>query len=160
MDQIATQNSISISKKHRLATVGEGEIHEQTIILSKPKSFVNQSGNTVTSLLSRYKVSKSQLLIILDDMELPVGDIRLRRNGGSGGHNGLRSIIDSLGTQEFARLRIGIGRPNGENDEVEHVLGKIQTSERQAINGAVQHATEAVNCLILEGIDVAMNQFN
>lgn len=121
---------------------------------------MNQSGNAVISLLSRYKVSKSQLLIILDDMELPVGGIRLRRDGGSGGHNGLRSIIDSLGTQEFARLRIGIGRPGPGNDEIEHVLGKLQNGELQAIDVALQRATEAINCLISKGIDAAMNQFN
>ena len=160
VDRVARQNSISISRRRSLASVGEGEFRGHAVALAKSRTFVNVSGRAATSLLARYRASPAELLVILDDMDLPAGRMRLRSGGGSGGHNGLKSIIQALGTQEFARLRIGIGRPGPGNDEVQHVLGPMSAEDRGLVDSAIDRAVEAVVCLVTEGIDEAMNRFN
>jgi PTH1 family peptidyl-tRNA hydrolase len=157
---VAEQSSIRLSKRRRLALVGEGEIGGRAVTLARSRTFVNISGQAVTSLLARYRSSAAELLVIYDDMDLPAGRMRLRPHGGSGGHNGLKSIIGSLGTQEFPRLKIGIGRPASGDDEVRHVLGRMSTDDRTRVEAAVERAAQAVVCLLTEGIDVAMSRYN
>ncbi len=160
VERVAEQNSISMARHRRLAVVGEGEIRGHRVALAKTRTFVNTSGAAVTSLMARYRASPRELLVVLDDMDLPAGGVRLKPGGGSGGHNGLKSIIQTLGTQEFARLRIGIGRPGGGDDEVQHVLGTMSAQDRGRVDSGVERAAEAVDCLLAEGVDAAMNRFN
>lgn len=129
-------------------------------MLAKPRTFVNESGRAVTSLLARYRASPEDLIVIYDDMDLRPGKIRLRARGGAGGHNGMKSIIAAVGSQEFARLRIGIGRPPAGVDQVDHVLGKMERNERRDIGDAVELAATAVRVVLTQGLDEAMDRFN
>ena len=129
-------------------------------MLAKPRTFVNESGRAVTSLLARYRASPEDLIVVYDDMDLRPGKIRLRARGGAGGHNGMKSIITTVGSQEFARLRIGIGRPPLGVGQVDHVLGKMERDERRDIGEAVELAATAVRVVLTHGIDEAMDRFN
>ena len=134
----------------------------QELTLLKPTTYMNRSGSAVSALLNWLKAEPAQLLVVVDDADLPLGQIRLRASGGSGGHNGLRSIIETLGgNEEFARLRVGIGRsaPMGA-DITGHVLGKFAPQERERAEQAVATAAEAIECCLRDGLTEAMNQFN
>ena len=129
------------------------------VVLARPLTFMNLSGQAVGPLLHWYHADLTDLLVICDDLDLPLGRIRLRSHGGSAGHKGMRSIIDTLGTQEFARLRIGIGRPaHGEPED--YVLNDFSQDESIVMQDAYDRAVAAVESFVLEGIAVAMNQFN
>ena len=160
VDRIASEHSVALSRRHRSSIIGEGEVEGHRVVLAKPRGFVNRSGTAIEYLLARYSVSPRALLVVYDDMELPLGRLRLRPDGSAAGHNGLRSIIEALGTQEFPRLRIGIGRPPPGLDPVEYVLGTMSKEERVVVDKAVERAARTVESLLVEGIDVAMNSFN
>jgi len=155
-------------KSSRWARVGEGQVDDQPVVLAKPRTFVNRSGDAAASLLQRYNLSPQQMLVICDDLELPPGRIRLRPRGGDGGHNGLRDIIYTIGSEDFPRLRIGIGRPRtAEGEPVTHplvvakyVLGEPEPEEQEALAAAVERAAEAVACILREGLALAMNRYN
>jgi PTH1 family peptidyl-tRNA hydrolase len=152
----------------RRAKVGEGKLNDHPLVLAKPRTFVNRSGDAAAGLLQRYKLSPQQMLVICDDLELAVGRIRLRPSGSDGGHNGLRDIIYAIESEDFPRLRIGIDRPRtAEGEPVTHplvvaryVLGEPEPEEREALEAAVERAAEAVACILREGLGVAMNRFN
>jgi len=110
--------------------------------------------------MTRYRTTASDLLVVYDDMDLPAGKIRLRPNGGAGGHNGIKSIIGALGTQGFARLRVGVGRPGAVDDQIEHVLGRASAEDQSLVDAAVETAVEVIACFLLEGVDMAMNRYN
>ena len=121
---------------------------------------MNRSGEAVSYLLARYKVSPQNLLIIYDDIALPTGKIRLRIKGSAGGHNGIKSIIEALETQDFPRLRIGVGgTPDGGN-QIEHVLGALSSEEQEAVDDAVRRTVKLVSSLLTDGIDTTMSRFN
>ena len=160
VERLADQSSIGFSDRSRHTLVGEGEIEGHPAVLAKPRTFVNESGRAVTSLLARYRASPEDLIVIYDDMDLRPGKIRLRARGGAGGHNGMKSIIAAVGSQEFARLRIGIGRPPAGVDQVDHVLGKMERNERRDIGDAVELAATAVRVVLTQGLDEAMDRFN
>ena len=160
VDRLAKESDITLSQRRGQAVIGEGLIAEIPVALARPRTFVNESGKAVTSLLARYRASPADLVLVYDDMDLPSGSLRLRPNGGSGGHNGMKSIIKAVGTQDIARVRIGIGRPAAGRDEVEHVLGAMSPDERRRADEAVERAVEAVVSILTEGIDVAMDRFN
>ena len=160
LDRVAVDSSIPISTRHRLAVLGEGRIGGQAVALAKPRTFVNESGRAATSLMSRYRARIDDLLVVYDDMDLSPGKMRLRPEGGPGGHKGMRSIIEALGTQKFVRLRIGIGRPAQYDDDVGHVLGTMSSDDRKLVDQAIERAAQAIVCLLTEGVDVAMNHFN
>ena len=164
LDRLAEKFGGSFRSKWRFsAKIAEAAVGDAgKVVLAKPQTFMNRSGTAVTTLLQWLKVEPAQLLVIVDDADLPLGQIRLRVAGGSGGHNGLRSIIETLGgNEEFARLRVGIGRsaPLGA-DITGHVLGRFAPSERELAEQAVAVAVEAVDCCLREGLTEAMNQFN
>jgi PTH1 family peptidyl-tRNA hydrolase len=155
-------------KSSRWARVGEGRVDDQPVVLAKPRTFVNRSGDAAVSLLQRYNLSPPEMLVICDDLELPVGRIRLRPRGGDGGHNGLRDIIYAIDSEDFPRLRIGIGRPRtAEGEPITHpmvvaryVLGEPEPEEQEALEATVERAAEAVVCVLREGLAVAMNRYN
>ena len=160
VDFFAGRLGLSFSSKSRIAHVAEGVIGNSYMVLARPRTFVNRSGDAVTYLLSRYGVLPSQLLAVYDDIHIPVGKIRLRAKGSAGGHNGVRSIVNSLSSNEFPRLRIGIGMPEQQEEQVAYVLGRPTSTETKLIDEATQKGILAVECVLAEGIDAAMSQFN
>ncbi len=163
LDRLAKKLDCSFRNKAKFsAIVGELTLDAGKVVLAKPQTYMNRSGASVGALANWLKILPGEMLVLVDDADLPLGQIRLRLSGGSGGHNGLRSIIESLGgDEEFARLRIGIGRtgPVGE-DITDHVLGKFSAAERSVAAGMIGEAVEAVECCLREGLTTAMNRFN
>jgi PTH1 family peptidyl-tRNA hydrolase len=164
LDRLAEKLGCSFRNKSRFSA----EVAETTAVdggkvwLARPRTYMNRSGSAVSALLGWLKLEPGLLLVVVDDADLPLGQIRLRGSGGSGGHNGLRSIIEALGGhEEFARLRVGIGRiaPVG-TDITGHVLGKFAPPERAIAKQAVGEAVEAIECCLRDGLTEAMNQFN
>ena len=164
LDRLAEELNCSFRRKWRFsAEVAEAAAGVAgKVVLAKPRTYMNRSGVAVGALLNWRKLAPAEMLVVVDDADLPLGQIRLRLSGGSGGHNGLRSIIEALGGEErFARLRVGIGRttPLGA-DITGHVLGKFAAQERELAEETVGIAVEAIECCLREGLTEAMNQFN
>jgi PTH1 family peptidyl-tRNA hydrolase len=164
LDRLAERLGCSFRSRSRfsaqVAEAGAGGAGK--VMLAKPQTFMNRSGSAVQALLVWLKIEPTQLLVVVDDADLPLGQIRLRASGGSGGHNGLRSIIEALGgNEEFARLRVGIGRtaPVG-TDITGHVLGRFAPAEREVAEEAVATAVEAMECCLRDGLAEGMNRFN
>ncbi len=160
VDLLASRHGVTLSRRHRSAAVGEGEIEGRRVVLARPRTFVNRSGAAVSYLLTRYAASPQGLLVVYDEMELPLGRVRLRPRGGAGGHNGLKSILGAAGSGEVPRLRVGIGRPPPGVDPVEYVLGEPSGEEESALSGAVELSVEIVRAVLADGIDAAMNRYN
>ncbi len=164
IDRLASEHGIPV-KERRLrlkplrAVFGRGDVEGTPVVLAKPRTFMNISGRAVAQLARRFNVAPDDLIVIHDDMDLPLGKIRIRRGGSAGGHKGVASVIDSLGTEDFARVRIGIGRPP-DGDEVSYVLGDFTAEERDIVTEAVGQAAEAIRCIISDGIEAAMNRYN
>ena len=129
-------------------------------VLAKPLTFMNLSGGAVAGLLQFYKVELPDLLVIVDDVNLELGRLRVRSRGSAGGHNGLKSVIGSIGTEEFARLRIGVGRGDARRDLADHVTAKFEREEREDVAAAIGRAADAVELFVSEGIAPVMNRFN
>lgn len=159
IDLLAASLGIEAKRRRFGAHVGEGEFSGQGLILLKPWQFMNFSGRAVARAVGFYRVGLNELLVVTDDMDLEPGRIRLRARGSAGGHNGLADIIEKLGTDEFARLRVGIGR-SAQQDPVEYVLDRPTGLEKPLLDMAVERAKEAVLCWVQCGIEVAMNRFN
>ena len=160
VDRLAELYGIDFSIRRQSAVVGEGGIEGVAVALAKPRTFVNRSGEAVRYLLDRYRSSPHDLLVVHDDLALPLGRLRLRPSGSSGGHNGVRSIIKAIGSQDFPRMRMGIGQPPHGVDQVEYVLGSIPPQERDQAREAVERATEAAVAVLVEGMTEAMNRYN
>ncbi len=160
IDRLAELHSAGRFRRSRLVEVAEATVGGRRVVLAKPRTYVNESGRAVTSLMTKYRAAPGDLLIVYDEMDLPAGSIRLRARGGSGGHNGMKSIIDATGTQEFPRLRIGVGRPARSGGEVEHVLGSMPSAEKASVDDAVSRAAEAIETVLRDGVVEAMNRFN
>ena len=160
VDRIAEDYTIALSRRHRSTLIGEGVIEGHNIVIAKPRTFVNLSGQAIAYLLARYKVSPQELLVVHDDLALPPGKLRLRPGGSAGGHKGMGSIIEAVRTQDFPRLRIGIGQPPPGSDQVQYVLSPMSEDERNAAGEAIERAAQAVATLLTDGITEAMNRFN
>jgi PTH1 family peptidyl-tRNA hydrolase len=130
------------------------------VVLAKPKSYMNLSGGPVASLRDFYKVPVEQIVVVHDELDLPYGSLRLKRGGGDNGHNGLRSVTQSLGSREYLRVRFGIGRPPGRMDPADYVLRDFSAVERKDLEFHVDRAADAVDALVREGLDAAQNRFN
>jgi peptidyl-tRNA hydrolase, PTH1 family len=133
---------------------------DDQVLVAKPLTFMNLSGQAVQALAAFYKIEPADVFIVTDDVALPVGKLRARREGGAGGHNGLKSIIQHLGTQTFARMRVGVGRGANGRDLSDHVLGRFEAAERDTVSAAVLRAADATEMFISEGIERVMNAFN
>ncbi len=157
----ALEEALGIKVKQRKfsARLGEGRHGSTKVILMKPQTFMNRSGQSVATAVGFYKLDLRDLLVVVDDMALEVGTIRVRASGSAGGHNGLADIIEKLGTDQFARCRVGIGARRGEQ-AVEHVLGRPPSDERPLLNQAILRARDAVLCWLEFGVDKTMNEFN
>jgi PTH1 family peptidyl-tRNA hydrolase len=158
LDELASRHRIYVKSRRGKALIGEGTIAEERIILAKPYTFMNLSGQAVADLSRRYHLEPSNVIVICDDVNLPLGRLRIRAGGSAGGHNGLKSIIYSIHTQEFPRVRVGIGSPRG--DMIDHVLNKFRREERVVIHDSVKRAADAIEAILSSGVDQAMNLFN
>jgi PTH1 family peptidyl-tRNA hydrolase len=160
----ARSQGIKFDRKKGLARIGTGTVAGNKVVLARPQTFMNNSGTSVSRLVRRFKVNPKDLLVIHDDLDLPLAKIRLSSGSGSGGHKGISSIIQELGTRDFARLRVGIGRPAQpnptEDDIIAYVLSNFTSEERKSISPVIPRVTEAIICLLTEGLTPAMNRFN
>ncbi|MCS6860072.1 MAG: aminoacyl-tRNA hydrolase [Abditibacteriales bacterium] len=158
VDALAEQYAIAPNKRQHHSYVGEGVIAGKKVILAKPHTYMNLSGQAAQSIVHFWRVPLSHFLVVCDDMDLEFGTLRLRPKGSAGGHNGLKSIIQALGSQEFPRLRIGIGRPP--DDPIDHVLSPFTRQQWDDLPGIILRAADAVVAFLSDGIDAAMNKYN
>ncbi|HUW96210.1 MAG TPA: aminoacyl-tRNA hydrolase [Anaerolineae bacterium] len=159
LERLASQYRLGFDRVEFKGLLARGVVEGEPVILLKPLSYMNKSGGVVKPVTSRYKIGLSDLFLIYDDLDLPLGKIRIRASGGSSGHRGMESVISSLGSDGMARLRIGIGRPSGEPPE-EYVLQDFSPEESITMETAYEKAVAYVLCFIREGIDVCMNEYN
>lgn len=161
IDYLAEQLNITVDKVKFKSIIGEGYAGTEKIILAKPQTYMNLSGEAVLDMVQWYKLEPEEIIVIYDDMDLPTGRIRLRSQGSAGGHNGMKSIIYLIQTDKFPRLRVGIGRPDNQNIEsANFVLGKFSDSEAELMGPAVKKAAEAVLKTFQTGVERAMNEVN
>jgi PTH1 family peptidyl-tRNA hydrolase len=161
LQALAEDHGLSFSRhKKAKARVAEGEIGQRHVLLAKPQTFMNLSGKTVGRLSRDCQIPPDCILAVYDDLDLPLGRLRIRPSGGSGGHKGLRSIIEALGSQDFARLRVGIGRPPGSLDPAEYVLQPFAVEDQDLVAETLERAGEAVESWLADGIVAAMDRFN
>jgi len=158
VDRLSARWDLPVSREEEEALVGRGEIAGQEVLLAKPLTYMNRSGEAVRGLVRRYGVQPQEVLVIYDDVDLPVGAIRIRPRGSSGGHHGMASVLEALGTSEIPRVRVGIGRPRGET--AEYVLSRFSSEERPLIEEAMERAADAVEAILREGTEAAMNRYN
>lgn len=159
IDRIAEKNDIKVNKiKHR-ALVGDGFISGHKVLLVKPQTYMNLSGESLREVMNYYNVDIEDLIVIYDDFDIETGSLRIRKKGSAGSHNGMKSVIYQLKNDGFPRVRVGIGK-SGSLDWKDFVLGKLGGAESDAISQAISNAADAVECMISEGIDIAMNKYN
>lgn len=160
VDFLAKKWDIATKDRRAKAVLGQGYHSGEEVVVAKPRTFMNNSGEGIAYLLTRFRARPEDLVVIYDEMELPLGRLRIRPEGSDGGHNGMKSIIAALGTQEFPRIRVGIGPPTEGGASVPHVLGRFSAEEEGVVSAAVNRVAAAVECMLEEGIDAAMSQFN
>ena len=164
LSRFARSEGIKFAHKKGLARIGTGKVDDTEVLLAKPQTFMNNSGHSVSRLVKKFKVDLKDLIVIHDDLDLPPAKIRISHGSSSGGHKGINSIIQELGTQEFIRLRIGIGRPDkpqiSEDDIIAYVLRDFSPAEKRAIEKIIPTVNEALLCLLTDGLTTAMNKFN
>lgn len=160
VDALARRREVDSWREAFRALVARTTFSGEAVLLVKPLTFMNLSGESVAAVAGFYKIEPADLLVIVDEAALPLGRLRARREGSAGGHNGLKSIIQHLGTTAFPRLRIGVGRGEERRDLSDHVLGRFDASEREEISAAVLRAAEAAEMFVSDGIERVMNAFN
>ena len=160
INKIAEKYEIEMKKTKFNGIYGSGNIEGEKVMLIKPQTYMNLSGKCVKEFLDFYKIEKDKMIIIYDDMDVKPGKIKIRKQGSAGSHNGMKSIISEIQTQEFPRIRIGIGRPIHENDKINYVIGNIPEEEMEKLEKGIEKAKEATIDILAKGIDHAMNKFN
>lgn len=137
-----------------------GNIGNKKTILVKPQTYMNLSGTAIREFANFYKIKEEELIVIYDDMDIEMGIIKIRKKGGPGSHNGMKSVVSELGTTNFARIRVGIGKPHYKDDVINYVLGHIPDDEYEILQKGIENASNAVEEIIKNGIDIAMNKYN
>ncbi|RJQ37681.1 MAG: aminoacyl-tRNA hydrolase [Dehalococcoidia bacterium] len=162
ISHFAREHGIALDKSQAMARLGSGQVDGEKVVLARPQTFMNDSGESVSRLLAKFRVEMDDLLVIHDDLDLPVGKIRLRKDGGSGGHKGINSITACLGKPDFYRLRVGIGRPTDSNEAgvIAYVLSDFTPEEAKIIDKAVAVASKTILAFITGGPEAAMNKYN
>ncbi len=161
IDKLAEEESVAVLEKKHRAIIGKGYVAGQKCILAKPQTFMNLSGESVRELIDYYKVDeRAQLIVISDDISLDVGQLRIRKKGSAGGHNGLKNIIAHLGHDSFIRIKMGVGEKPKGYDLADYVLGHFSAGERKLMNEAAGRAAGAIRTIITQDADVAMNAYN
>ena len=160
-DAVAERHNVPIQRLKFRALTNTITVGEKKVLLMKPVTYMNLSGEAVHEAASFYKVPPERILVVSDEVALAPGKIRVRRSGSAGGHNGLKNIIAHLGTDQFPRIRVGVGqKPHPDYDMADWVVGKFQGEDKKAVEEAVKRAADAAECLIQEGVDKAMNRYN
>lgn len=162
LDALADRHGLTFEdRKRSKAKVAAGQIGQRRVLLAKPQTYMNLSGSAVQGLLTFFRISPQQMIVVYDDLDLPVGTLRIRPKGGSGGHRGMTDIIQRLGTQDFPRIRVGIGRPEAPHmDPAAYVLRPFEEEEEPVIQEAIARVGLAIETWLSEGIDQAMNRYN
>jgi peptidyl-tRNA hydrolase, PTH1 family len=160
VDRLAEAENLHFDERRNRALLARGRIGDTSVALVKPQTFMNISGNAVAPLARFYKVPPARILVIFDDLDLPLGSMKLRLKGGSAGHNGLASIIEQLGTKEFPRLRLGVGKPPGRMQGRDYLLQKFKPEQWQQMTETYGRAVEALHLVVSDGIEPAMNKYN
>ena len=168
VSHLARTQGIRFDKKQGYARTGTGKIAGNRVVLARPQTYMNSCGESVSRLLKRLNINLSDLIVIHDDLDLPLGKIRIRLGGSSSGHKGIDSIIAHLGSQDFCRIRVGIGRPttlesfiqDKEAEVIAYVLSDFTPEEKDIITGVIPSVSQAILCLLTEGLTAAMNKFN
>ena len=158
IDLLAERAGIRLNDRRKDTVLGQGTLAGRPVVLAKPRTYVNKSGRAARYLTTRFGARPDAMLVLVDDLDLPVGRVRMRASGGSGGHNGLNSINEELGTQSFPRVRLGIGRPAV--GAIDHVLGGFSAGEEAPLAEAMERAVQMVEAWVEHGVDYAMNHFN
>ena len=160
LNRLATSQNIPLTNHKFKGIYGKGKIEEEDVILLKPQTYMNLSGKCIKRYMDFYKIKPEKLIVVYDDMDTQPGTIRVRKQGNSGSHNGMKSIIEELGITDFARIRVGIGKPSYAIDKINFVIGKLGTQEYSSLVDGVEKAKEALVCMLAEGYDIAMNKYN
>ena len=160
INEIAKKNNINITKTKFKSLYETGIIQNQKVILLKPQTYMNASGESIKEVYDFYNIKPEELIVIYDDIDIAKGKIKLRKKGGPGSHNGMKSVIQELGITDFTRIRVGIGQPEFKSDMINYVIGKVPEEEQKILQEGTQKAAEAVEEIIKNGIDIAMNKFN
>lgn len=161
LDLIAEKCGISIHEKKHKALIGQGYIEGQKVILAKPQTYMNLSGESVAEIVNYYKLDPTcELLVIFDDISLEAGNIRIRKKGSAGGHNGIKSIIACTGTQDFMRIKVGVGEKIPDSDLAAHVMGHLNSEDKEFFATAMENAYESTKLILADEIDKAMNLYN
>ncbi len=160
VEELARRCRIDISQEKHQALIGRGRIEDHDVVLAMPQTFMNESGRAAGAILRDSYLNPECLIVIHDELDLPLGAVRVKTGGGHGGHNGLRSLIEVLGTGEFSRVRIGIGRPAPGRDAADYVLAPFLPEERSTADDAIRKAADAIMVILTQDMTRAMNQFN
>ena len=160
IDELGTRVGVDISKDKFQSLCGEGFLNDNKILLLKPQTYMNRSGDAVQAALNFYKIAPENIIVVHDEMDISLGRIMIKPGGGSAGNNGIKSIISNLGTKDFTRVRIGIGKPGTKKDGASHVLSGFSKSEGALVEDSIQTATDAVIEIINNGLQSAMNKYN
>lgn len=160
INEFSKKKHIEVTKSKFKGLYETGIIEGKKVILLKPQTFMNSSGESIKEIVEFYNIEPKEIIIIYDDIDVEQGKIKIRKQGGPGSHNGMKSVIKELGTTEFARIRVGIGKPIYKNDMINYVIGKVPKEEQEILAKGVEKATEALEEILKNNIDIAMNKFN
>lgn len=160
IDRLAVRNGVRVSRKECRALVGGGRVGDREFLLVKPQTYMNLSGESVKGLVEKLSLPAQQVVVVYDDLDLPWGSLRIRRQGSAGGHHGMESVIRCLGTQDFARVRLGIHPGHPVRDGAGFVLASLSSGQRKELDEILDHAAGAVESIIAEGAEMAMTKFN
>lgn len=161
VDALCNELNVKLTRHKFDSVFGDAQISGKRVIIAKPQTFMNNSGRAVSELCRFYKIPADRIIVIFDDISLPVGNIRIRRKGSAGGHNGIKDIMELLGTEDIMRIKVGVGdKPDADYDLKDWVLGKMPKEQADAFNGAFNAAAAAVREIISNGIDSAMNKYS
>ncbi len=160
VDRIARQQGITLKKRRGGAQVGEGLIGTRRVVVAKPLTYMNKSGESVRRLIEGLKIPRDHLVVIHDDLDLACGRIKIKKKGGDGGHKGMNSIIEQLGSGDFLRVKVGIGKPRSPDEGADYVLSPFSADQISLVEESVDRAAEAIETVVISGRDKAMNLFN
>ena len=160
INQIAKNNNIQITKNKFKGLCESTIIQNQKVILLKPQTYMNLSGESVKEVVEFYNLKPEEIIVIYDDIDIVKGHIKIRKKGGAGSHNGMKSVVEELQSTDFARIRVGIGQPEFKSDMINYVIGKVSQEEQKILQQGVEKAAKAVEEILKNGIDIAMNKFN
>ncbi len=160
VEALADAYDISVTRAKFQALYGEGRIEGHRVMLVRPMTYMNQSGVAVRQILDFYKMEAEDIVVIYDDIDIPVGELRIKKKGSAGTHNGMKSIIQHLGTSDFTRVKIGIGGDRGHKDLADYVLSTFNGDEREVIDDMIELAEKAVVTIVDDGVETAMNEYN